>query len=250
VKRRQSLAIVLRRWPYSENSLVIHALTPEEGVLSMLAKGVNKLNSGKIGVLDTYAMVRVSYGAREGQEMYNLYSTELVDRFAGLSSDVDRLSAAALLAELAELAAPTGSPSQQVFIFLTQTFEELARVESIDPFLIRKLIEALDLLGLKPDFGSFPYPSNGGSSWFSLATGRILAPGSQRPDGQSFRLSWSLLEALGLAQNCPEKLEQLTRPELENCLTILGEFLGYHLERPPRAWQVLQERRLPAQNSR
>jgi DNA repair protein RecO len=249
VKRRQSLAIVLRRWPYSENSLVIHALTPEEGVLSMLAKGVNKLKSGNFGVLDTYALVRVQYGARDGQEMYNLYSTELVDRFAGLSCEVDRLSAAALLAELAELAAPAGSPSQGVFIYLTEALEELAQTVNLAPFLIRKLIQALDLLGLKPDFGSLPGPDQGGSTWFSLAAGGVLEPGTARPDGQSFRLDPSLHQALIQAQTSPQKLEQLNRRQLEDCLTILGEFLGYHLERPPRAWQVLQERRLTAQNS-
>ena len=59
--------MVLRRWPYSETSQVVRMLTPEHGVLPMLAKGVNKLTSGQAGVLDTWALVEADFGGPDNR---------------------------------------------------------------------------------------------------------------------------------------------------------------------------------------
>lgn len=250
MSRHQSLAVVLRRWPYSENSLVVHCLTPTLGLVPMLAKGVHKLKSGHLGVLDTFALVDLSFGSHADREMHTLYRAELVDRFSALSQDVDHLAAAGLLGELAELGAPLGLPSQRVFVHLVEAYQELAAGAVIPCFLLRRLQESLAHLGLQPNFTP---PEAGGSNsnqspgagddgwWFSVATGTLLAKGSARPDGSSY---WMRPELIRMLQSPPAAGAKVSEQELRrasDCLTILADFLGYHLERPPRALSALQQ---------
>ena len=49
MERLRTPAIVLRRWPYSETSLVVRVLTPELGTVGLLAKGAYRLQSGLLG---------------------------------------------------------------------------------------------------------------------------------------------------------------------------------------------------------
>jgi recombinational DNA repair protein (RecF pathway) len=255
VSRHQSLAVVLRRWPYSESSLVVHCLTPELGLVPMLAKGVHKIKSGHLGVLDTFALVRLNFGSHADREMHTLFRAELVDRFSAISQDVDHLAAAGLLGELAELAAPLGLPSQQVFVHLVESFQELASGAQIPCFLVRRLQESLAHLGLQPDFSppnsknSSGHPpvsetdplssANADGWWFSVATGTLLPAGSSRPDGSSYRVKPGHLQMLNhpLAADVQANEQELRRAS--DCLTILADFLGYHLERPPRALSAL-----------
>lgn len=240
MSRHESLAIVLRRWPYSEHSQVVHLLTPRAGLVPVLAKGVHRLGSGKAGVLDTHALVRVVYSEKPDQELRTLVSAELMDRYSGVSRRVDAMNAAGLLAELAELAAPPDTPSSEPFLFLVQCLQELdARPYSVG-FLVPRVLRACALLGLTPDLGprSLDRPA-----WFSIAAGRLEAVDAPRPEGAAWRLRPPVHAALVRGCEEPEQDLEAAENDLDDCLTMLGQFLGYHLERPPRAWKAIEERR-------
>ena len=238
MSRWRTPAIVLRRWPYSETSLSVHLLTPAHGVAAALAKGVQRPTSGAYGVLDTWALVEVELGGQEGQAMHNLYAARLLERFPGLSAAPERLAAAGLAAELAELAAPPGTPTPAAFEYLLrhlQAFESAAQPRAA---ALAALLEGLDLLGVGPvlDQGA-------GARWFSPALGGVLPAGAPRPLQHARRasaetLAW--LRALRAGGPAPAPRGPAV---VEEALTILGEFAAYHLERPPRAWPFLRARR-------
>ena len=244
MRKLQCPAIVLRRWPYSESSLTLRLLTPELGSIPVLAKGVNKLKSGSVGVLDTWALVNVHIGGPEDREMLDLYSVELLDRMSGLSSSTERLAAAGVLAELGELAAPPGQAAPQVFLWLQRWLQELSETERPRLTLVGALMEGLELLGLAPRLapdGADPEADRASEQtlWFSPSSGGVVA-GDQRPGdharriGPATRLLMRTLQEGGKAENA-------TCEAVDDCLTILGEFLHYHLERPPKAWRALVE---------
>ncbi|MCH2100990.1 MAG: DNA repair protein RecO [Planctomycetes bacterium] len=240
MSRHESLAIVLRRWPYSESSQVVHLLTPHAGLVPALAKGSNKLQSGQAGVLDTYSLIRVYYSEKRDRDLRTLTRCELLDRFSSLSRRVDALNAAALLAELAELAAPPDTPSSEAYLFLVESLQALNQGAQGTSFLVPRLLRASELLGLQPDLGPATLTE---SAWFAVAAGRLLDPNESRPDGPAIRVTPSQHQWLRLAQSSPNEAPADPESKAEDCLTMLGQFLGYHLERPPRAWQAIEERR-------
>ena len=251
MSRQRTSAIVLRRWPFSETSLTLRVLTPDHGTLGLLGKGVNRLVSGSFAVLDTWALVEIEYGGRDEAELLTLYSARLLQRHAGLERSPERLAAAAVLAEIAEDAAPPGQASPQVFAWLCDALRALAeQPEAKDPavILVPALMRGLFLLGLEPVL-SADAPTPGDRSWFSPETGGLVfAP--QRPHEHARLLSASVLACLRRLA-AAEETSTLTPRELadpdaepwDESLTILVEFLHYHAERAPRAWPLLQERR-------
>ena len=219
---------------------MVHLLTPHAGLVPVLAKGVNKLRSGQVGVLDTHALIRVHYSESRERDLRTLRRCELLDRFSSLSRRVDALNAAALLAELAELAAPPDTPSSEVFVFLVESLQALDAGAQGPAFLVPRLLRASELLGLQPDLGPDSLTE---AAWFAVAAGRLLDPSESRPEGPAIRVTPSQHRLLQRARSAPDEALADHGSEADDCLTMLGQFLGYHLERPPRAWQAIEERR-------
>lgn len=247
MSRHESLAVVLRRWPYSENSQLVHFLTPDAGLVPAIGKGVHRLQSGRAGVLDTHALVKVTYTVHEDRDLRTLTHAELLDRFSSISRRIEALNAAAILAELAELAAPPDLPSSKPFLFLVSALQELDTGVDGTVFLVPRLFEALALLGLSPDLGPVELTE---PAWFSISAGRLLDPSEARPEGPAMRIPPPLHQALQEASRGRFSAAGSGQSLADDCLTMLGQFLGYHLERPPRAWQAIEERRSTARASR
>lgn len=225
--------------------MTLRALTPGLGTIGLMAKGVNRLDSGSLGVLDTWALVEIECSGAEHAELRNLWNAKLLDRLAGLDPDPERLAAAAVLAEIAEEAAPAGYPAPAIFLWLTDCLRRLAALspgEDPTPELVRALSQGLGLLGLAPLLDEQSGP---GSDWFSPAAGG-LTRSAARPRAQSRRPSaaaLALLRRLAAAEAPGADLAAGSTGPWDECFTILGDFLHYHLERQPRAWPLLQERR-------
>lgn len=232
-------AVVLRRWPFSETSMVLRALTPERGVLPLFAKGVHRPTSGRLGVLDTWALVEVSFGGREDADLYTLYDARLLDRFRGLGTSSGRLVAAALVAELAEAAAPTGAPAWPVFRWLVSSLENLHQGAPLPAFLCVALMEALGLLGLAPDLGE---GADGEGGWFSPSWGGLLPDPTRGGAGDARRVSPAQLRLLRSLRDGGTAAAEADGEDREVVFTILEEFLLYHLERRPRSLEVLRRR--------
>jgi len=239
-----SPGIVLRRWPYSENSQVLHVLTPKLGAISILAKGVNRLKSGQIGIYDTWALVEIEFGGKDGAEMFNLYAGKLLDRMPGLARDSRRLAAAGVLAELAELGSPPGQPAPRLFLWLQRWLQHLAEGAAVTPVLCAAILESLEELGLRPNLELPLSAPSGAILWFSPAAGGLVVPpAGRRPEQNARRISSEDLSLLQKLRCRPEFALEAGCENTEGCLTILGEFLHYHLERPPKAWQLLHRQR-------
>jgi len=233
VSRFSSSAVVLRKWPFSESSLALRVLTPVQGTVSLLAKGVHKPKSGSLGVLDTWALVDLQFGGPPGAEMLTLYKAGLIDRLPGLASSPERLAAAGLLAEIAELAAPPGAPSEEVFAWFEGILRELAGDADPLTVLLGGILEGLALLGLSPILEKEDEEE---ARWFSPAAGGLLHSGASRPKEGAKKAGQAELAILRNPREPAVLAKQIA------VLSMLGDFLGYHLERIPRAWPLVQKR--------
>ncbi|HJM40193.1 MAG TPA: DNA repair protein RecO [Planctomycetota bacterium] len=240
MKRQTTPAIVLRRWPWSESSLALRILTPGHGTITLRAKGVYKATSGSMGVLDTWALVEVDMGGPPNSDFQQLYRCRLLDRMSGLSESPEKLAAAGLFGELAELAAPPGQDSGPVFRFLLRTLQAIHQGFDLDGLLCSGLLEALSHLGLDPQLKVEPETTD--ALWFHHEAGGVLPPNTPRPEGHSRLMSHALRTLLLECPQEPAAAEEADPALLEEAFTILGEFLHFHLERPPRAWNALRHR--------
>lgn len=88
---RRVLALVLRRIPYGDTSLVFHIFSREAGRLGLMAKGVRRPKSRLDPVLQTGHLVELQLLVREGRDLQLVKDADLADDFRGLRTDYARL---------------------------------------------------------------------------------------------------------------------------------------------------------------
>jgi DNA repair protein RecO (recombination protein O) len=99
---RRVQALVLRRIPYGDTSLVLHVFTREAGRLGLMAKGARRPKSSLDAVLQTGQWAELQLLVREGRELQLLKDADLVEDFHGLRRDYARLMTGLAVCEALE----------------------------------------------------------------------------------------------------------------------------------------------------
>lgn len=94
-------AIVLHAFDYLESSRIVRLATRELGVQSVLARGARRPKSRFGASMDLFAKGVAMFNVRPGHDLSNLQSFDLTRSRFAIAQDLDRFSAAMVLAELA-----------------------------------------------------------------------------------------------------------------------------------------------------
>lgn len=90
MKTIRTKAIVLRRTNYGEADRIVNFLTPENGVMSAMAKGVRKEKSRLAGGIELFATCDVTIGSGRG-ELGILTASRLETFYSHIMTDYERL---------------------------------------------------------------------------------------------------------------------------------------------------------------
>lgn len=93
-------AVILQTHVYSETSKILRLLTPEHGVVSVIARGALRARSRYGGVLEPFTYGVATYYFKDGRELQTLSEFELTRSGQGLGRDLIRFGASSLLVEL------------------------------------------------------------------------------------------------------------------------------------------------------
>lgn len=130
----QSQAIILSRTDYGEADRIINLLTPDQGKVAVIAKGVRKSKSKLAGGIELFSVSQISYipGRRD---IATLISSRLIRHYGDIVKDLERTNLGyALIKRLDK--ATEDSPENDYFELLKTAFESLD-----DPAIGRQLIE-------------------------------------------------------------------------------------------------------------
>lgn len=100
VTELQTVGLVLRRFDYGDTSQICHMLTPAEGRISLLGKGIKKPNAYLKGPFDLFQVAKITYRQRRGSDLSLLQKYEPITGFAELRAKLPSLLAAFYLAEV------------------------------------------------------------------------------------------------------------------------------------------------------
>jgi DNA repair protein RecO (recombination protein O) len=143
--------LVLRTWPLTETSLIVHWLTPALGRLATVAKGARRPKSPFHGKLDLFYLADFSFTRSRRSELHTLREVQLRETHNILRRELASLRQAAYCAGLIEQATETETPLPALFTLMTELLGHLAsqpaRPESLFAFELRLLED----LGLQPD---------------------------------------------------------------------------------------------------
>jgi len=118
-------AIVLHRFPYSDSSWIVKALTEETGTVSFIVKGGKRKDSPFRGALDPLALCEIVYRENPNTELQFLKETSVINWHAHLRENLLALAKAQVMAEIVLRYAPAGVPLEGEFSLLEEALATL-----------------------------------------------------------------------------------------------------------------------------
>jgi DNA repair protein RecO (recombination protein O) len=247
-------ALILRRFPFGESSLVVQVQTRNHGRLSLIAKGAFRPRSSYCGVLDLFDGLELGWRTSKRSEVALLTSGTLRTRRRGITASLERYRLALSVLELTAIGGREGEADPALFDLAVRSLDLLHEGVADPPLvLIAHDLRFLSCMGLSPallacaacgeelEGRAPPRERRRTDVPFSPGAGGRLCPGCadevvstgrkvERLPRGALRIAHSLRQAP------PDSLARI-RLEPERREQVRGfteRFLEYHLEVRPR----------------
>ncbi|MBE6151714.1 MAG: DNA repair protein RecO [Firmicutes bacterium] len=140
--------IVISEQAYGETSKIINILTPDRGIIGLMAKGARKLKSDLANVSGklNYGYFDIYY---KSDKLSTLISADIINSFKNIRKDINKISYAYFLLELSSQVVKHNQ-NKHVFNYLISGLKKID--EGFDFMTITNILELkyLDLLGVMP----------------------------------------------------------------------------------------------------
>ena len=153
------LAITLKLIPFEDRHRIVSALTEEHGRVTAIAR--NSVQSRRFGgALDLFVAADWDAHFRDGAEMGRIDGAIVRREFPNLRRDYDRLSAAAVVAELMGRIAPEQAPAPELFKLLANALHWIDESPEFRPeyegarLLACVFLKSLQWSGCQPQFSA------------------------------------------------------------------------------------------------
>jgi DNA repair protein RecO (recombination protein O) len=124
---RSTHALVLRRRDVNDADRVLTVLTPGDGKLELIAKGVRKTASRKAGHLELF--VHAALLVAQGRTWDIITEAQTVESFRHLRDNLEAIAAASYICELIDAFAETGDEQRPIWdlaLFVLRVLDEAA----------------------------------------------------------------------------------------------------------------------------
>jgi len=234
-------AIVVSAAQSGENDKLLTLLSPEEGKLTVIAKGVRSLkhqsrNSCVVLCYSSFVLKKIKDG------FYSLVSAELNENFRTLSEDVVLLSYGAYFASLTEMCVQPGIGAEEEVRLLLNTLFVLGRRPDSAP-LIKAVFEfkIMELCGIVPEF-TYECPCGAAGSFFALDDGEIRCSSHKTPDSVAMNPAQIKLALYITGSSLKDALYCSYDAAVSESLSSVTEpFLSYHLGKLPKSLEYLHQ---------
>ncbi len=238
-------AVVLRKLDYGEADRIFTLLTRTHGKVGAIAKGVRRPESKLGPSLELYGHVDVLLAKGRGQ----LDVVAQVQRVPGLriAGEVERMSHAALIAELAERVCEDRHPVDGIYELTVMALDELARETDPRRASAYFMMAALDLLGYAPQLAacaSCERPLAAKPAAFSAAAGGFLCDQCAQPGMALVPLAAiKVLRLMASGDIATYRRVKLDAPLIDTIEAVLTAQLEHHLDRRLKSLQFLHQMR-------
>jgi DNA repair protein RecO (recombination protein O) len=236
---RSDQGIVLRSFPFGEADRVVVILSPNHGKLRTVAKGIRKTKSRFGGRLEPFT--HVDLVLYEGRNLDTITQVSVIETFAHLRDDLDRVMAAGTMVEGVDAVASEGEPSLRLFLLLQRGLRALDQGPASRDLVTAFLLKLAEVIGLAPALDSCASCGRPAESFrFSFAAGGTLCDNC-RTDG-AVRLRPGLTDYLAVLAGADLGDLPELNPQLSGeAMGIARRFVEYHLERRLSSLAVLDE---------
>ena len=238
-------AIVVRHTNYEEADRFITFLTPFQGRVSALAKGVRKLSSRKAGHLQPFTYVDVQLSKGRGAS-WLVTQVSTIEAYPDILASLDKTVRTSCVLELADRFSLEGVENVQLFQLTLDTLRRIAVFEDIFPVQRYFDLQLLNVTGYRPQLFECVrchkkiQPED---QYLHYGMGGVLCPDCGEITAGAKKISMNTLkyfryyQTRSFAQAAAAGWPQSIRMESENLLT---GYQSYLLERKTNSQQFLE----------
>lgn len=200
----RSEAIVLRHRRHGDADRIVTLLTPARGKLDAVAKGVLRTKSRLAGHLEP--LVHVEVLLAHGRSLDIVTQAQMVEGFAPLHADLERLSTGMYLAELADRMTVEHAEAHDVYDLLLASLVRLSRGDGVHLVTRTFEMELLATSGFRPEWrtctGCGEDVSAERATWSPLGGG-VVCPRCRERHDDVLAIDGTVLKVLRAIQDGP-----------------------------------------------
>jgi DNA repair protein RecO (recombination protein O) len=198
--------LVLRIFPLTETSLIVHWLTAEFGRIATAAKGARRARSPFRGKLDLYYLAEISFNRSRRSDLHTLREVNLLDSRIEIRRDIAWLRQASYCSALIQQVTETQTPVAPMFELMDGLLQYLPSQSFRPDTVLAFELKLLASLGLQPNLAE-----------------THLSPGVRQVATALTGRPWQDLSVV-----------RPTSGQIEELRQFLHGFLIYHLGKIPR----------------
>lgn len=235
---RHDQGIVLRSYPFGDADRVVVLLSPNNGKIRTVAKGVRKTKSRFGGRLEPFT--HVDLVLYEGRNLDTITQVAVLEPFPKLRADLDAVVSAGTMVEAADAVAQEGEAAIRLFLLLQRGLKTLETGGHGPDLLTSYLLKVADVVGVAPSL--LQCASCGRMEdlhRFSFGGGGSICDRC-RVDG-TVRLRKGITEYLAaLAGSELASLPPTDKAMSSEAMGIARRFVEYHLDRKLTSLAVME----------
>ena len=143
-------AILIRKSPLTETSLIVHWSTKEHGLLRTAAKGARRPASPFSGKLDLFYAADITFARSKRSDLHNVREVAVSNYRAGIQSNYGRVLCASYFCRLLEMAVEPEAPAPELHDLLERGLNHLAETDASLKAVRHFETETAKLLGIHP----------------------------------------------------------------------------------------------------
>ena len=227
-------AIVLRRYPYRETSVIVSCLSERYGKFKGLVKGLRAYPNRHRSQMEPMTVNRLVFYDTASSQLHLISQCELLQPWMGLQRDIDTLKLGAQCVEVSDAAIPLEEPQPTSYYLLKHTLENLeGGLTPASSLKAHFIVRLLRLAGFQPQLDECTGCSARieSTAHWSPRHGGLLCPRCLHEDPNAELADADLLEMLGRLAEADQPLTLHDALAGRLC-TRLDEFLRWRLHHP------------------
>jgi DNA repair protein RecO (recombination protein O) len=226
--------LVLRKTKLGETDAILTMLAEDGRQLRAVAKGLRKPGSKLGGVLEPFTEAALLL--HTGRNLDVISEAEVIDAHGALRDDLDRLTAASVVADVLDKLSIEGQAEERLYGLgqASLCVCEDTSIESLPAVVAAFLVKALSMHGYRPELESCAACASDvtGGHLFSLDSGGVLCPECGGGDTSVLHFSEEARQCIGSyigARMSDVPDIEVTPGAVEETLRLAREFASYHV---------------------
>lgn len=155
----QTPALVLKRFPYGDTSLIARCFARETGKLSVIAKGARRKGSPLAAGFQPLGYLALIYYHKDSREIQTVSSIDIIESWQNFSDDLVAVSMALAVLEITDKTLPEYDPHPNLFDILVaviRAFDQNTAPKNLLFWYYQ--LRVLSTLGFMPDIDDLEAP--------------------------------------------------------------------------------------------